>query len=1158
MKITRLRIAGFKSFVDQTDVSVEPGLSGIVGPNGCGKSNLVEALRFVMGETSFKAMRGSGMDDVIFAGSANRPARNTAEVSLAAIVDAPSGAARGASGKGLTPTGEIEISRRIEREQGSVYRLNGREVRARDVQLLFADAATGARSSALVRQGQIGELIAAKPKDRRSILEDAAGISGLHSRRHEAELKLRAAEQNLERLDDVIGEIGGQLDALKRQARQAARYRNLSFDIRKAEAQLALIRIADTEERLKKAEAALTTTGMALAKAAEEQAKAAREEAVAGSGLPKLREKAAAAGAAVQRLKLKAEELRREAARREARLNELSSRRRETEADIEREGEHQREAGEAAKTLAAEAKALERDKAGAAKREAEAAKKAEEAGKALTNAEEALSAAQGELATKAAERRQHEMRRKEAESALARLAAEAEKLAREEAALAAEAGSEKALQEARESLKKAEAVLKKAEDNAQKQEAATARARAGEADAREKRSEALRALAALKAETDALTKLLTPVGEDDFTPVMEKVTVEPGYEAALAAALGEDLDASTDEAAPIAWKARGRIAKAPKLPAGARPLSDFVSGEACLDPRLSQIGVVEDDKGEALAAKLAVGQRLVSTKGALWRWDGLTIKGGTRTPAAARLEQKNRLGALAKDVDAAEKNAAKAEAALKKASEKRSAAEESERGARHALKDARAARDRSQATLSEAERRLAREAERRSALAASLSRNEADRSAQEERLAAAREALAGADADGAAEAKVAALSQKVSEARRVAADARAGAESLRHAARAREERLAAVSREKAAWQGRGHRAETRIGELKARLADLSAEIETLSAEPEDFLTRERALLAEIHKAEETAREESDRLAGAESGHRGLAEAARRAIETLSAAREAKARDEERASAIRAKREELIAEVASEFRVKPEGLREEAGLKPNAPLPDIAATEQRHERLLRERERLGGVNLRAEEEAKEVEARLQALTGERDDLIAAIRRLRQAVGSLNREGRERLLAAFREVDRHFQTLFHTLFGGGSAELMLTESEDPLEAGLEVMARPPGKKPQIMTLLSGGEQALTAMALIFAVFLTNPSPVCVLDEVDAPLDDANVERFCDLLDEMRQSTETRFLVVTHNPITMARMDRLFGVTMAERGVSQLVSVDLETAERFREAG
>jgi len=257
-------------------------------------------------------------------------------------------------------------------------------------------------------------------------------------------------------------------------------------------------------------------------------------------------------------------------------------------------------------------------------------------------------------------------------------------------------------------------------------------------------------------------------------------------------------------------------------------------------------------------------------------------------------------------------------------------------------------------------------------------------------------------------------------------------------------------------------------------------------------------------------------------------------------------------------EEVAERIDEALDCQPEDVLAIAELKPQAPLPDLGHVETRLERYRQERERLGGVNLRAEAEAQEVSERRDALVGERDDLVAAIHRLRQGIGSLNREGRERLLAAFDTVNNHFQQLFTHLFGGGEAELQLTESDDPLEAGLEIVARPPGKKPQIMTLLSGGEQALTALALIFAVFRTNPAPICVLDEVDAPLDDANVERFCNLLDEMTRQTETRFVVITHNPITMARMNRLFGVTMAERGVSQLVSVDLETAERFREAG
>jgi chromosome segregation protein len=302
---------------------------------------------------------------------------------------------------------------------------------------------------------------------------------------------------------------------------------------------------------------------------------------------------------------------------------------------------------------------------------------------------------------------------------------------------------------------------------------------------------------------------------------------------------------------------------------------------------------------------------------------------------------------------------------------------------------------------------------------------------------------------------------------------------------------------------------------------------------------------------------STALAEAEGAHRAAAEAAREALDALGQVREERARDEERVIAARARREELAILIREQFDCPADALRQIAGLDPDAPVPSPEAVETRLQRLKAERERLGGVNLRAEEEAQELETRLDTMQTERLDLEEAIKRLRQGIQSLNQEGRERLMAAFKVVDEHFRSLFQHLFGGGTAELALIGSDDPLEAGLEITARPPGKRPQTMTLLSGGEQALTALSLIFAVFLTNPSPICVLDEVDAPLDDANVERFCDLLDSMRKRTDTRFLVVTHNPITMARMDRLYGVTMAERGVSQVVSVDLEAAERFREA-
>jgi chromosome segregation protein len=320
----------------------------------------------------------------------------------------------------------------------------------------------------------------------------------------------------------------------------------------------------------------------------------------------------------------------------------------------------------------------------------------------------------------------------------------------------------------------------------------------------------------------------------------------------------------------------------------------------------------------------------------------------------------------------------------------------------------------------------------------------------------------------------------------------------------------------------------------------------------------RRLLGEIETAEVKRAAAADACAVADKALSEADRAARAAMEAMSSAREAKVRSEERAAAAVARAREIEAKLRESFDVPAAKLGELGGLKPGAVLPDLEGLERRAERLRQERERLGGVNLRADDEAREVEARRDSMIGERDDLAEAIKRLRQGIHNLNREARERLMAAFEVVNGHFQALFTHLFGGGSAELQLVESDDPLEAGLEILARPPGKKPATMTLLSGGEQALTALALIFAVFLTNPAPICVLDEVDAPLDDANVERYCDLLADMAGRTETRFVVITHNPITMARMDRLYGVTMAERGVSQLVSVDLQVAERFMEAG
>ncbi|MGQ7792253.1 chromosome segregation protein SMC [Faunimonas sp. B44] len=1151
MKFTRLRITGFKSFVEPVDVPIEPGLTGVIGPNGCGKSNLVEALRFVMGESSHKALRGGGMEDVIFAGTNARPARSWAEVRLS--VTTPAGRA--------LPTGvpggeQIEVARRIERDLGSVYRVNGREARARDVQLLFADAATGARSAALVRQGQVSELIAAKPVQRRGILEDAAGIGGLHARRHEAELKLGQAEQNLARLDDVTAEISAQLESLRRQARQASRYRNLSGEIRKAEAALSLVRWHAAVERLAEAERAHGSALAALADAMAAQGQAARDEAVAGDCLPRLRNEAAAASAALDRLRIAAAEIEREAERMSARRRELSDRVVQTRTDLRREQEIAQEAKGQIATLEAEDERLRRDCDGeasaveAARRRAEALfADAVRAQQTLTGASEALAAATAERS--AAERvvRDCDARLERVRADLARATAERDAAARPDV----EAGcgdAASALEAALSRLRDAEAALQSAEADF---------AGAGEAErvAGPPRDQAERALSALQAEAKTLARVLEIDGGRRHSPVIDAIRAAPGYEQALVAALGEDLDAPLDPEAPGHWGGADAVDGEPGLPAGCESLAARVEAPAALARRLAQVGIVPEGEALPAASTLARGQRVVTRDGALMRWDGFTVRAGAPTAAAKRLEQKNRLVALVDEVKAAQDRASGAAAALAAARAARQDFEGRLAQARAAARDARRAADSARSSAAEAERRFAREAERRSALAATVERLEAEqmRLAGDGRAAA--EALVALPHAGDLAARRDAAARDAAAAQQAAREAQTAAEQAASRAAGRRRRQEAVATDRARWAERAERAAVRMAELDARLAAAERDLQQADELPDTLDARRRAVVREIAAAEEGAAGSAATLAAAEASHRDAARRARAAVETLSSAREAKAREEERVASARQARDDLARRIGEVFARRPDQLAELADVKAGAPLPEPIAIETRLERLKAERERLGGVNLRAEEEAADLEERRATMERERADVEAAIRRLRTAIQGLNREGRERLLEAFKAVNAHFQSLFTRLFGGGSAELMLVGSEDPLDAGLEIMARPPGKKPQLMTLLSGGEQALTAMALIFAVFLTNPSPICVLDEIDAPLDDANVERFCALLEDMRGQTETRFLVVTHNPITMARMDRLFGVTMAERGVSQLVSVDLETAERMREA-
>ena len=1147
MKVISLRLHGFKSFADAIEVPVQPGITGIVGPNGCGKSNLVEALRFVMGESSYKAMRGGGMEDVIFSGSGNRPSRNMAEVTLGAERD---------EGTGNGPE-QLEITRRIERDAGSSYTINGRDVRARDVQILFADAATGAHSSALVRQGQVAELIAAKPIARRGILEDAAGISGLHARRNEAEQKLRAAENNLSRLHDIMAEIESQLDGLKRQARQAVRYRKISEEIRRAEAILYVINWEGALARLAEAEAELQAAGVNFSEATAAEGDARKAETEAAGMLPLLRENAAAAAAKLERLKAAAAEIDREEAQLRARRNELIARRGQAEADLRHEGEIGGDANAAAERLDAEETKLKAESVAAETQIAAAAAAAETAASSVNAWESEFAAAAGALAAAEAERAARERAIREAQAKLRRLEEERVSANAQRAQIVLDEGADAEIAHASAALAEVEAAVAAREEEAKAAEAAYAMAREAERRARGPYDTAERAFGALDAEARMLAALLDGGGAGRFSPLIDSLEVAPGYEQALAAALGDDLDASLDAEAPVHWGAATTADADPALPDGVPPLVSFVRGPQNLMRRLRQIGVVATAEAASLQRQLAVGQRLVTRDGGFWRWDGLKAQAGSAAARALRLEQRTRQGVLRQQLADARRDVEKALDAFGAATQFRAEAEQIDAETRHALEAARQTLETRRKALIDAERRHARVVERVSAFAGALSRIESDTETCRAELRAAEDALAGLPLTADLEKKRDDVQAALSEERKRAAEARLDAERALHGETVRSRRLADIAAERERWSVRLHRAEERVAELNDRLAALDAEIDAVPDDPTVFEARRAALSGEIAMALAELGAANQELATAEAAHHARQEAARGAADALSEARERRGRDEERVIAAGQRKSELAQQIAEHFDRQLDDLRSLAGLAPDEATPEASAVETRLHKWKAERERLGGVNLRAEEESRELETRLGEMRVEKEDLEEAIKRLRLGIQNLNREGRQRLLAAFETVNSHFHSLFRHLFGGGTAELALVGSDDPLEAGLEIVARPPGKRPQSMTLLSGGEQALTALALIFAVFLTNPSPICVLDEVDAPLDDANVDRFCKLLDDMRRRTDTRFIVVTHNPITMAQMDRLLGVTMAERGVSQVVSVDLASAERFREA-
>ena len=853
MEFKKIQLNGFKSFAEKTNFLIEEGLTGIVGPNGCGKSNIVESLRWCMGETSAKSMRGSGMEDVIFSGTSNRPSKNIAEVKISLTNESKNGPQQ------YNELDEIEIRRKIEKDKGSKFYVNNKEVRAKDAQMFFADLSTGAHSPSLISQGRIGALVTAKPSDRRAILEEAAGIAGLHVRRHEAELRLGAAENNLKRADELRRQQEKQLFNLKKQAEEAAKYKTISEEIKKIEAGLYYLRLLEIDHEIK-LENEINSEADSKVNEFNEKLKAL-EEKINNEILrvSPIRQKNQETSSKIQRLNLELKSLDEENTRIKEEIETLKNSSKLIDEDIDRE-----------KSIVIDAKS-------------------------------------------------NEKRLKEEKNDLVEIDSkyyETEKLSN--------------------------------------QDLETAR-----------------------------TKLITE--QQKIDSLLENFDHE---------SIKKNLD-TIKLTKELIEKAKNLILKNNNEEA----LKLLEDCNVNLSYMIMKAKSIEDEE-------------LIKT-----------------------------IMSKSHDVKEFQENYAE-----------------------------------------------------------SYSKNQ----------------------------------------------------NIRKESVKRNERIKIIDQEIESWRNLLNNSEKMVDELKERKNKLSLKLNDLELQPQTQAETKGKISETLRISEKDKDESESEVQTIEKEIINLREKLNNTKENSIETRERKASSGATIDGLNKRKKDLLERVMTELNLKEEELFNFSNLEKKDEFPDTVTQEELLDEKKREREKLGSVNLRADEETTKYETEIKKMEQDRKDLVSAIIRLKESISELNQRGRERLLEAFEKVNRKFNEVYTKLFNGGNAKLELVDSDDPLDAGLEMLVSPPGKRLQSITLLSGGEQALTALSLIFAVFLTNPAPICVLDEVDAPLDDANVTRFNELLIELTKITSTKFIIVTHHALTMSKMDRLYGVTMPEKGISQLVAVDLQKAE------
>ena len=1141
MKFKSIRISGFKSFLEPTEIDLNEGLTGIVGPNGCGKSNIVEAMKWVMGENSARQMRGEGMDDVIFSGSNERPARNFAEVTIKLDNTEKKAPAS------FNQFDEIEISRKIEREKGSTYRVNSKQVRARDVQLIFADTATGARSSGIVSQGRISQIIESSLEERRIILEEAANIKGLHNRRHEAELKLNGATENLSRLLDIENTYNEQLIELEKQGRKAARYRSVGDRLRKAEASLFLSLLNTAEKEFDELETKFEKSKNNVEEAQINLSKNTKSKLEIFNKLPELRKIETEKAAILQSLNISKIRLEEEEATSKFTLNNVLNQITQIETDIKREIEIKDDANKTIANLLLEKDKLQLDTKDFTTKKNDASKRVNELKIKSEDADAKLSSINSEIFSIKSDKSDLENRInnlkekiKNSEDQKSQFnIAEDKKLIDEHDKK--RINIEKLIKEENNKLE----LIKKQLENKENLNI----------NLKEKKAKIDYDLNVMRADLHSLSSLL---GYDEFKKNTLEATIDDigNLQDAIGSVLGETILApvksdSSDEQNTSYWKDGITPKFQEKLPEGATPLVSKIKKNSILDIALIGIGIVENEKTALkLQKELSFGQALTTLKGGLWRWDGYVQPLGVQNSYSERLQQITKLRNLQDELPTKEKEEVtivneinKNELELKKFFETTRKIESKISLLNNELND-------TKLSISSLDSKI-----NSSTILLKEHQNILDTSQKElvdlEKLSEKSVNLPTLLAD---ELKI---RNAADQCRNELTDAMAAEQQIRNQESYQQRNLMQINNQKNDWENRKDEAETRIKSLKVRLDNLKEDKSRLEKLPDNFVEKANELNLKIETAEQNRNFAADKLVQTETLLNEAEKLEKSSEQNLASFREDMIKVEASLNLAKTKIENIEDRVHEKLRIKSNQLKEIVNLSDNKELnTSIETLEKTVQRLLNERESLGAVNLRAEEEMNEMRQKIELMSKERVDLELAIEKLKSGIFELNKEGRQRLKDSFELVNKNFKNLFKKLFGGGDAELKLVGDDDPLKAGLEILASPPGKKMQLLSLLSGGEQALTAISLIFSVFLCNPAPICILDEVDAALDDSNVGRFCNLLDKIVDETETYFLVVTHHRLTMAKMNRLFGVTMEQKGISRLVSVDLEQANKIKD--